>query len=73
MNVDEKEKLKEHIRNWKDTSKFLEELRRKSIRESVVADSIGIFDDAFESAIYLGKPTSTSGFVEFYRILSKSK
>lgn len=73
MTDEEREKLKEYVNRWKETGEFLEKLRREKIRTSVLADSIRAFDIAFKSTIYLNKPRLTSGFVEFYKILKKSR
>lgn len=70
---DEKEKLREYVKRWKETGEILDNLRRENIRKAVLADSIRAFDGVFKSAIYLNKPQPTSGFVEFYKILKKSK
>lgn len=73
MTDEEREKMRTWVNNWKETGKFLENLRREEIRKSILSDSIKAFDNAFKSAIYLNKPKPTSGFVEFYKILKKSK
>lgn len=73
VNDVEHEKLREFVNRWKETGEFLEKLRRDEIRKSVLSDSIKAFDGAFKSAIYLNQPKPTSGFVEFYKFLKKSK
>ena len=73
MNDDESEKMRQWVSNWKETGEFLEKLRREEIRHANLAESIGIFDDAFRSAFWLNQAEKTSGLVEFHRILAKSK
>jgi hypothetical protein len=73
MNDDEKEKILAMINGWKEVDKVMAKLRREEIRKSVISESIAVFDNAFRSAIYLNKPKPTSGFVEFYKVLGKTK
>ena len=73
MNEEEREKLRRYVHRWKETGEFLEKLRREEIRNSNPADSIGVFDDAFRSALWMNQAEKTSGLVEFHRILAKSK
>jgi hypothetical protein len=73
MNDYEKEKMLEMIKGWKEVDAVMAKLRREEIRKSVLSDSIAVFDEAFKSAIYLNKPKPTSGFVEFYRVLGKTR
>ena len=69
----EREKLREYVRRRKETGEFLEKLRREEIRSSNLAEAIGIFDEAFRSALWLRPAEKTSGLVEFHRILAKSR
>lgn len=73
MTDEMREKMREWVKNWKDTGEFLEKLRREHIRQTVTSKVLPVFDDAFESAIFLKKTNQTSGFVEMYKILEKSK
>ena len=73
MKDDEREKLRQYVNRWKETGEFLEKLRREEIRSSNLIESIGVFDDAFRSALWLNQAKKTSGLVEFHRILAKSK
>jgi hypothetical protein len=73
MTDDVKEKMRSMIKSWKEVDAVMAKLRREDIRKSVLSDSIAVFDEAFKSAIYLNKPKPTSGFVEFYRIMGKTK
>lgn len=73
MTDEMRKKMREWIKNWKETGDFLEKLRRENIRQTVTSKVLPVFDDAFESAIFLKKPNQTSGFVEMYKILKKTK
>ena len=73
MNTDEREKLREYVNRWKETGEFLEKLRREEIRNSNPVKTIGAFNDAFRSALWLNPAEKTSGLVEFHKILAKSK
>lgn len=73
MTETEREKLREYVNRWRETGEFLEKLRREEIRNSNLAEMIGVFDDAFRSALWLKSAEKTSGLVEFHKILAKSK
>lgn len=73
MEKSKKELMREWVNNWKETGKVLEQLRREEIRDSITSKLIPVFDVAFRSAIFLQKPSNTSGFVEFYKCLGKTK
>ena len=73
MTDEEREKMREWVNNWKETGEVLEKLRREEIRKTVTSKVLPVFDDALESALYLRKPRLTSGFVQMYKILAKSK
>jgi hypothetical protein len=73
MTDEEREKLRGLAKNWKKTGEFLENLRREDIRKTITSKVLPVFDDVLESALYLGKPRQTSGFVEMYKILEKSR
>lgn len=73
MSNSKKESMREWVNNWKETGEYLENLRREEIRKTVTSKVLPVFDDALESAIFLQKPRLTSGFVQMYKILEKSK
>ncbi len=73
MTDEEREKMRVWVNNWKETGKVLEKLRREEIRNSDIAETIGVFDDAFRSALWLYPTEKTSGLVEFHNILGKSR
>jgi len=68
---DEKEKLRAWAESWKKTGKVLEELRHEEIKNSNLADSIGSFNLALKSALWLEPAKPYSGFVEYHKFLSK--
>lgn len=73
MTDEEREKMRAWVNNWKETGKVLEKLRREEIRNSNLAETIGVFDDAFRSALWLYPAEKTSGLIEFHKILAKSR
>ena len=73
MTDEEREKMRTWVNNWKETGKFLERLRREEIRNSNLEETIGVFDDAFRSALWLYPAEKTSGLIEFHKILAKSR
>ncbi len=70
---DEKERLRAWAQTWKETGKVLEEIRREEIRNSNLAETIPLFDNAFRSALWLAPAEPYSGLVEFHRILKKMR
>lgn len=73
MTDEEREKMRVWVKNWKRTGEFLENLRREEIRNSDLEQTILALSDAFESALFLEPNKKTSGLVEFYKILAKSR
>jgi hypothetical protein len=73
MTDEEREKMRAKMVNWDEVDKVMKKLRLDEIRNSNLAQSIAIFDDAFRSAIWLNQPLPTSGFVEFHKILGKAR
>jgi hypothetical protein len=73
MTDDVKEKLRQHIQNWKETGKFLEELRIKESRKANLEHVIMSLNDASESALAMFPPIPTSGLIEMQRIFMKQK
>ena len=58
---------------WKRAAPFLAQARREDIRRQNTAQAIDSLNSIFLHAIKCKKPSHTSGFVEMYRILSRSK
>jgi hypothetical protein len=73
MTDDIKEKLRQHIQNWKETGKFLEELRIKESRKANLEQVIISLNDASDSALARFPPIPTSGLIEMQRIFMKQK
>ncbi len=73
MTDDVKEKLRQHIQNWKETGKFLEELRIKESRNANLEQVIMSLNDASESALAMFPPIPTSGLIEMQRLFMKQK
>jgi len=73
MTVEEREKMRDWVINWKETGKVLEKLRREEIRNANLAESLPAFNDALRSALWLRPAEPSSGLVEFHRLLAKTK
>lgn len=52
---------------------FLAKEREENVRKAVTADNVAVFDGVFEHAVKTRPPVPTSGLVEFYSILARSK
>ncbi len=64
---DEKKRLRAWAQTWKETGKFLEELRRREMRETSLPDTLLALSDACESALRLYPPQPTSGLIEMQK------
>ena len=73
MTDDERKKMGDWVNNWKETGKLLESLRREEIRNANLSEVLPIFDDALRSALWLSPAKSSSGLVEFHRLLAKTR
>ena len=71
MKTSETEQLRAWVENWKVLGPKLEELRRQRIRTASTEEAIRQFDLAFKAAIRNTPPRTTSGLVEFQRLLRK--
>jgi hypothetical protein len=58
---------------WKRAAPLLAAARRNDIRRQNTAQAIDSLNSLFLEAIKRRKPSRTSGFVEMYRILRKSR
>jgi hypothetical protein len=67
----ETDRLREWVQNWKIVGPELERLRREKIRATNTQESIRLFDLAFKSAIRNTAPRTTSGLVEFQKLIRK--
>ncbi len=76
MKGDVKDKnLAEWVKTWQKAGKELEKIRRTSIKNSKVAESIFNLSDASEAALLLNTPSPTSGLIEmqkWFRLLRKA-
>lgn len=65
------DRMREWVENWKTVGPELERLRREKLRATKTPESIMMFDLAFKAAIRNTPPRTTSGLVEFQRLLRK--
>ena len=66
-------RMKAHAMSWKETGEILEAERRERVRQADTAESLRRLNSLFDSAIHLHRPRPTSGLVEFYEVLSRSR
>lgn len=71
METSDKDRLSAWVQNWKVLGPELERLRRERIRSAKTQDAIKQFDLAFKAAIRNTPPRTTSGLIEFQRLLRK--
>ncbi len=69
----EKEKLRAWVEGWQETGRYLDEMRHAKIKAADTIASIQILDSAYRTAIHRRAANSTSGLVEFHRLMKKSK
>lgn len=68
-----KARMKAYVMGWEETGKWLEAERRYRLRKTDGGKSLAHLGSLFNSAVYLHPPAASSGFVEFYRILNRSR
>ena len=66
-------RMKDYVMGWKETGEFLEAERRAKVRRANTANSLMNLGELFDSAVYLHPPSPTSGLLEFYEILGRSR
>ncbi|MCP4351889.1 MAG: hypothetical protein GY795_41025 [Desulfobacterales bacterium] len=73
--MDEKEKadIIKRIRQWEETAKVADKLRREYLRNIDMEQVIRSFDDAFESALLHTPMRMTSGLVEQQAWFAKAR
>ena len=71
MEISEKDRLRDWVRNWQVVGPKLEQMRREDIRRANTQDSIRLFDLAFKAALRNSPPRKTSGLVEFQSLLRR--
>jgi hypothetical protein len=70
---DDADRWKQLAMQWKRAAPHLATARRESIRRQNNAKSIDSLNSLYLEAIRHKKPSRTSGFVEMYRVLMRSK
>jgi hypothetical protein len=65
------DRLRDWVRNWQLLGPELERMRREDIRLANTQKSIMLFDLAFKAALRNTPPRTTSGLVEYQRLLRK--
>lgn len=71
MEMSDTDRLRAWVYNWQVVGHELEQMRRQDIRRANTQDSIKLFDLAFKAALRNTPPRTTSGLVEFQRLLRK--
>ncbi len=71
MGVSDTDRMRAWVRNWQVVGPELEQMRREDIRRANTQESIRLFDLAFKAALRNTPPRTTSGLVEFQRLLGK--
>jgi hypothetical protein len=66
-------RMKEYVMGWKEVGEFLEAERRDRVRRTDTSSALRRLARLFNSAVYLHPPEPSSGLVEFYRILGRSR
>lgn len=52
---------------------YLAKERVENVRKAITAENVAVFDGLFEFAVRTRPPLPTSGLIEYYEILAKSK
>lgn len=73
MIANEREKLRSWVLGWKEVDAVQAQLRRRAVRDAKTSDSIKAFNLAFRSAMLRSAKRTTSGLVEFHKIMVNSK
>jgi hypothetical protein len=73
MASEQNQALKAHVMGWKETGAILEAERRDRVRGADTALALRNLGSLFDSAVLLHPPNSTSGLVDFYDLLKKSR
>lgn len=66
-------RMKAHVMGWEETGEILEAERRERVRRASTAQSLAHLGELFNSAVFLHRPSPSSGLVEFYEILNRSR
>jgi hypothetical protein len=65
------DRLRDWVRNWQLLGPELDRMRREDIRRANTQESIKLFDLAFKAALRNTPSRTTSGLVEYQRLLRK--
>ncbi len=65
------DRLRDWVRNWQVLGPEMDRMRREDIRRANTQKSIMLFDLAFKAALRNTPPRTTSGLVEYQRLLRK--
>ena len=68
-----RKRMKAWVKGWEESSAILEAERDERLRKTDTVASVMRLNSLFSSAIFLHRPEPTSGLVEFYEILSRSR
>jgi len=71
MDSSDTDQLRAWVQNWIVLGPELDRLRRERIRRANTSESIVQFDLAFKAALRNTPPRTTSGLIEFQRLLRK--
>ena len=71
METSDTDRLRDWVRNWQLLGPELDRMRRDDIRRANTQESIKLFDLAFKAALRNTPPRTTSGLVEYQRLLRK--
>ncbi len=71
MDEQERQRVRQWVRNWQEVGPILAQLREEEIRHTDTATAIEQLSDAFESARLHWKPPATSGLVEQQRLFAR--
>lgn len=71
MEMSDTDRLRAWVRNWQVVGPQLDQMRREDIRRANTQESIRLFDLAFKAALRNTPPRTTSGLVEYQRLLRK--
>ncbi len=66
-------RMKAYAMGWKETGEILEAERHARVRQTDTARELRQLASMFNSAVYLHPPSPSSGLVEFYDILGRSR
>ena len=68
-----KQRMKEYVLNWEVVGEYLKAERHAKVRLTDTATELSRLAPFFNAAVSLHPPSPTSGLVEFYEILGRSR